>query len=280
MNGKFILISGSAGQSCPAEKLDTASQFVRAFTGEVLRLGGGVVALAGDEESTKDESGVSHIFDWLALEEVERYARSTTESPSVRARVIMSDEAWESKIGDVNLRLLMNLEHNKAVEVHYIRRQVFTGGEYRMTMIEMADAMLAIGGGKGTYATATEMIALGKPVLPLDLKLGSISNDGDGAVDLHREMTTSPCQFFPNTHHDVINRIGSLSLDLGINDAQAVALASAEVLAREMEATPLPEQPMNANRRSVAAWQFVKALPFVSHTIRVIEWVRGLFSFI
>ena len=280
MNGKFILISGSAGQSCSAEKLDTASQFVRAFTGEVLRLGGGVVALAGDEESTKDESGAPHIFDWLALEEVERYAESTIENPRVMARVIMSDKARESKVGDANLRLLTNLEHKKAVEVYHIRREVFTGGEYRRAMTEVADAMLAIGGGKGTYATATEMTELGKPVLPLDLKLGSTSNDGDGAVDLHREMTTGPCRFFPNTHHDVINRIGLLSLELGINDAQAVALVSAEVLAREMEATPLPEQPMNANRRSVAAWQFVKALPFVSHTIRVIEWVRGLFSFI
>ena len=71
MNGKFILISGSAGLSCPADKLDTAIQFIKSFTAEVLKRGGGVVVLAGDEESTKDDQGTPHIFDWLALREVE-----------------------------------------------------------------------------------------------------------------------------------------------------------------------------------------------------------------
>ena len=53
MDGKFIMISGSAGPSCPADKLLIASQFIRSFTGEVLRRGGGLVVLGGNEESTK-----------------------------------------------------------------------------------------------------------------------------------------------------------------------------------------------------------------------------------
>ena len=173
MNGKFILISGSAGQSCPAEKLDVASQFVRSFTEEVLRRGGGIVVLAGDEAGVKDEHGVPYVFDWVALREVERYANSTTESSRPYARVIMSDKAGESKIDDSNLQLLRNLEQRNAVERFHIRREVFTGGEYRRVMIEQSDAMLAIGGGKGTYTAGTKMSGLGKPVLPLDLQLGS-----------------------------------------------------------------------------------------------------------
>ena len=58
MKGRFVLISGSAGQSCPADKLDVASQFVRGFTGEVLSRGGAVVVLAGDEGSMG--GGVTH----------------------------------------------------------------------------------------------------------------------------------------------------------------------------------------------------------------------------
>ena len=112
----------------------------------------------------------------------------------------MSDEAPKSKIDDAGLLLLRNLEQRNAVELHQIRREVFTGGEYRKAMIDRADAMLAIGGGKGTYAVGTEMAALGKPVLPLDLQLGSTATDGDGAVALHREMTADPRRFFPSTH--------------------------------------------------------------------------------
>ena len=192
MNGKFILLSGSASPSCPADKLDIASQFVKSFTGEALRRGGGIVVLAGDEISTQDGHGRPHVFDWLALREVENYAKSTTEPSRPYARVVMSDEAPESKIDDANLRLLRNLEQRNVIELCPIRREVFTGGESRKVMVERADAMIAIGGGKGTYSAGTEMIAQGKPVLPFDLQLGSTVDDGDGAVALHREMVPAP----------------------------------------------------------------------------------------
>lgn len=276
----FVLISGSAGLSCPADKLDVACQFVRRFTGEVLRLGGGIVVMAGDETSVKDEHGVPHVFDWLALREVERYANSTTESSRPYARVIMSDKARESKIDDAGLRLLRNLEQRNAVEFCHIRREVFTGGKYRRVMVEQSDAMLAIGGGKGTYTAGTKITALGKPVLPLDLQLGSTADDGEGAVALNREMATEPDRFFPSTYRDVMNKVGLLALDREINDAGTVAQVSAEMLARELEAVPRAEQPTNAKRRLATAWQFAKALPIVASAIKVFEWVKGLFSFI
>lgn len=280
MNDKFVMISGSAGQLCPADKLDVASQLVRSFTREVLRLGGGIVVLAGDEASVKDERGVPRIFDWVALREVEQYVSSTTESSRPYARVIMSDKARESKIDDAGLRLLRNLEQRNAVELHNIRRKVFTGGVYRRVMIEQSDAMLAIGGGKGTYIAGSEMIALGKPVLPLDLQLGSAADDEEGAVALHREMVTEPDRFFLSTYRDVMNKVGLLALDRGINDAGTVAQVSAEMLAREIEAVPKVDQPTNVKRRLAAARQSVKALPIVASAIRIIEWVKGLLPFI
>lgn len=281
MNGKFILLSGSAGLSCPDDKLDMAFRFVRTFTGEVLRQGSGLVVLAGDEESTKDEHGRPRIFDWLALREVERHAKSTTENPRPYARIVMSDAAPESKIDDGNLRLLRDLEQRNVVELCPIRRELFTGGEYRKVMVEKADAMLAIGGGKGTYSAATEMIALGKPVLPLDLQLGSIADDGNGAVALHREMVPVPSRFFPSTHQDMRNRVGLLSLDRGINDTETVARVSAEMLAKELDAITLSGQSMNTRRRLALAWRGVnvKALPVIASAIKIIEWARGLLPF-
>ena len=280
MNGKYIMLSGSASLSCPADKLDVAFQFVRSFTGEVLRRGGGLVLLAGDETSTWDESGAPHVFDWLALREVENYAESTTGAPRPYARVVMSDEAPESKIHADNLRLLRNLEQRNVVELCPIRRAMFTGGEYRAMMTNRANAMLAIGGGKGTYSAGAEMIALGKPVLALDLQLGSTAKDGDGAVTLHRGMALEPRRFFPNTHQDVTNRVGLLSLNRGINDAKTVARVSAEILANEFDAISLSDQSTNVRRRLVAAWQAMKALPVIASAIRIIEWAKGLIPFL
>ena len=64
------------------------------------------MALAGREEPTRDEHGTPHIFDWLALREVEKYAESSTEPPRPYVRIVMSDAATESKIDPANLRLL------------------------------------------------------------------------------------------------------------------------------------------------------------------------------
>ena len=279
MDGKFIMLSGSAGLSCPEDKLRVASQFIKSFAREVLRQGGGLVVLAGDEESTKDEHGVPHVFDWLVLREVENYAGTTTEDPRPYARIIMSDEARRSKIDPANLRLLRNLEQRNVVELCPIRREVFTGGEYRKAMIERADAMIAIGGGKGTYSAGTEMIALGKPVLPLDLQLGSIVQDGDGAVTLHRGMVLSPGRFFPNTYEDSRNRLGLISLDRGINDAETVARVSVEMLSQELSSIAPSDQSIGFTRRLLVAWQATKTLPVIASAIRIFEWAKGLLSF-
>ena len=64
----------------------------------------------------------------------------------------MSEEAPESKIDSANLRLLRNLQQRKVVELCPIRRELYTGGEYPRVMVQSADAMLAIDGGKGTYS--------------------------------------------------------------------------------------------------------------------------------
>ena len=280
MDGKFILLSGSASPSCPADKLFVASEFVRCFTGEVLRRGGGLVVLAGSEEATKDEHGTPHIFDWLALREIEKYAESSTEPPRPYVRVVMSDAATESKIDPAKLRLLQHLEQRNVVELLPIRREVFTGGEYRKVMIEQADAFVAVGGGEGTYSAGTDMMAQGKAVLPLDLQLGSIVEDGDGAVALRKEMISAPDRFFPNTHQEMRNRIGLLSLDRGINDAGTVARVSAEVLARELSAILPSDQPTHIMQRLATAWHAAKALPVLASAIKILEWVRSLLPFV
>ena len=97
---------------------------------------------------------------------------------------------------------------------------------------------------------------------------------------MHREMATEPNRFFPRTHHDMMNRVGLLSLDRGINDARTVAQVSAEMLAGELEAVPRTKQPTNTKRRLTGAWQFAKALPIAASAVRVIEWVKSLLPFI
>ena len=280
MNGRFILISGSASRDCPTDRLEAAIRFVESFTEDVLRRGGGIVVLAGDEESARTEWGAPLIFDWVALRVVEQFAQTTIAQPRPYARAVMSDQAPENKIGDANLKLLRNLEQWNVVERFHIRREVYTGGEYRTVMTDLADAMVAVGGGKGTYSAATDMIKLDKPVLPLDLEIGAITEDGEGAVALYRELMTDPDCFFPNTHSEIINRLGLISLNRGMTQPEAAALTAVEMLSKELAGyqpeipeSTLPQKPFHRVR------QGLKELPLVAAAIKIIEFVRNLLPF-
>ena len=276
MRDKFILISGSASRSCPQNKLYSAIELIKVLTQEVLTRGGGIVVLAGTEESTKDEEGVPRIFDWVALREVQRYANRTIEGPRKLARVVMSDEAPDSKIEAVNLELMSNLERADVLERLHIRSEMFTGGEYRKMMTEVSDAMIAIGGGKGTYAVGILMTQLGKPVLPLDLRVGAITEDGFGALDLHREMMSDPRLFMPNTHPEFINRIGLISMEKGINEVGVVGLRVVEFLSEELQRIRIPKESLTPKSKLTKIWRLFKEIPKIAGAIKILEFFRGL----
>ena len=234
MKGNFLLISGSASRSCPPEQLARAIQFIELLTSEVLRAGGGLVVLLGDENQTKGPDGNPRIFDWIIMRAIERYATNTIEPARTLAWVVMSDDAWDRNMNDDNRQIFTSLQQRGVLEIERIRREEFTGGAYRRSECELADVMVAVGGGKGTYSLGMDMIDLGKPVLPVDLEIGSLSEDGEGAVRLHREMLSDPGAYFPRTHGDVINQMETLSLERSGHDVAGVALRAVELLSREL----------------------------------------------
>ena len=124
------------------------------------------------------------------------------------------------------------------------------------------------------------MIDQGKPVLPLDLNLGAITEDGEGGVALHREMMSATDRFFPNTHSQIKNRMGLFSLNRGLVEPESAALAAAELMSDEFKAQqPEPSQPArtaNPLRRLVLV---LKELPQIAAAVRIVEFLRNLLPF-
>ena len=236
MKGQFVLVSGSASRTCSTLLLSRAIDFIQVLVPEVLKAGGGFVVLLGNEEATKGSDGNARIFDWTILRAIEPYAEETLQPQRVYARVLVRDDAWKSRMSESNQGTFNRLQQRGALEVHRVRKEVYTGGKYREVECEFADCMLALGGGKGTYSAGQEMIALGKPVLPLDLEIGSLSEDGEGALLLHKEFQAKPEEFFPATYLSIANRIESLSLQVESQDPVGVARRATEVLDQELDA--------------------------------------------
>ncbi len=234
MQGKSVLVSGTASRSCSPDRLDRALGFVDGLTTAILSAGGGLVVLLGDEDQTLGIDGKPRIFDWVIMRSIESYAETSIAPSRTLAHVVMSDDAWERKMADRHRRTFTNLQQRGVLEVEYIRRELYTGGEYRHSEQEIADALVALGGGKGTYTVGNDMLDRGKPVLPLDLEIGAFSEDGEGALQLYRDLLVDPMSYFPNTHREVMNRIETLSLNQSDHDVVSVAQRAVEILGREL----------------------------------------------
>ena len=277
MEGKYILVYGSASLSCPQERLDRSVEFVRHFTAEVLRQGGGVVVLAGDERSTKDAEGNPHIFDWIVLREVLRHAETTMEPRRTYARVVMSDAAWESKIELGNQKILSTLQQRDVLELKRIPREEFTGGEYRSVQTEWSDGMVALGGGKGTYICGKGMVDLYKPMLPMDIDVGSRSEDGLGALALYREFVKFPEDFLPKTHELVADKIETLSLQSVNTEASVVARRAVELLGRELRCGERRGF-LKSKPKIRMLWDRMSDLAKMAGIVRAIEIFKGYLS--
>ena len=205
---------------------------------------------------------------------------STTEGPSKCARIVMPDHVVASRLSEGNLRTLSNLQQRGVVEVERIRREEYTGGRYRELQVELADAMVAIGGGKGTYTCGTDMLAAGKPVLPIDLNVGAFSGDGDGAILLHRELMDDPARFFPGNSKPVMDRLDTLTLEREIHQVSAVAQRTAEFLTLGLPMEkPAPAEPTHQSSvRRIVSHVHSAVTKFVTWVglFRAIEFLRGL----
>lgn len=236
--GELILLSGSASQSCPVEKLSVAHSAIRELTLAILGEGGGLIVFAGGEPLASDGGSLPLIFDWTVLRTLEKYLDGQPRQPTSRysAVVITSNKAMARKMSDENRQLISRLSQRQAVDIIFVEDELHTGGNIRDAQLERAGAMISLGGGKGVADEAAKLIRRGKPVLPLDLAIGALSGDGEGALALHRRLLTEPSVFFPQTHTSVRGLIPSLSLEMGSVDPLAVALRIVDAIAAERAA--------------------------------------------
>lgn len=234
--GMVVLVAGSASRDCSKSKLGVAHAFVRVFTSSVLNAGGGFVVFVSGEPVADD--GMPLIFDWVILREIDQYVRGPDAPQPARrlVSVVTSQKAWSSKMGDEHRQLLARLSGSGCAELTYVNDDVHTGGNIGDEQIERASAMIAIGGGKGVADRASKMMRRGRPVLPLDLAVGALSSDGDGAIGLHKKLMTEPQQFFPASHAHVRSLLPSISLELQGADVGAAAVCAFELVASELKA--------------------------------------------
>ena len=280
MEPKYILISGSAAEDCPAEKLERAHKFVVAVTEEIVQTGNGLVVLAAGEPTRgESDDAVPLVFDWTVLRTIERILDDSSGNANrILAHVITGADSDRKRFSPANTGLIQQLEVKNAVDVQYIDENMYYGGNYREWQADLSDAMIAIGGGKGTYDVGNRMLQAGKPVMPMHISIGS--RDDDGALKLLSEMKTDPPAFLPCSHQVVKRHLYTLSLEhISCWSVQRIAYQVAHILAAELKADDDDNRPSVFRRLvSKVTRKTPAAAQTAYHTTRTVETVAQLFE--
>ena len=241
MKTGYILIAGSASADCDGERLARALEFVRNATTAILDTGNSVSVLATDEP-TRTENGVEVpiAFDWEVLRTVARYVQNRPGGYAGRilVRAATGADSETKRFKRKNRQLIRRLQDKGALEFHYIPEALYSGGDYRNRLVDMSDGMIAIGGGKGTYIAGKMMLAEGKPVMPMDIRIGASREDGEGALKLLAEMKSDSKPFLPTRHEVVKTGLSTLSLEGECPPVERIANEVAAILKSELEAAP------------------------------------------
>ena len=237
MKPKNILIVGSASKGCESEKIQRASEFAKAIAKEIISAGHSVGVLAmGEPVRIEGDQTVPLVFDWEVLRAVDESIMRTGDiSGRPLASVFMRTDAMQTKISDANGKLIRKLQSKNAIEVQHIESDLYSGGEYRDWQTDFCQAMVAIGGGKGTYQVGDKMLRAGRPVMPMDIELGAYSEDGNGAVQLLSEMKSDARTFLPRNYQLVSSKLYALSLENPYWPTERVAYTIAKILSDELD---------------------------------------------
>lgn len=227
LSNRAIQIAASSSKDTDTQIIKFSHNLVRRITKKLLEKGATIVSAVGKEERSKsdDSTTPSNIYYWDVLEAVYEYAASKSFSNDTKnlARVVSSEKS-EAQIPEQRKELWQELIEKGIVSLHRINPGWNAGAYRRQEQEKISDALIILGGGEGVEHLASLYVSHGKPVLPLDIPLGSSYGDGlGGAPFLSRFAVANPKRFIPRINNSTASRLASLNFGKWKNSSEEYA---------------------------------------------------------
>lgn len=200
IKGKRIHIAGSASREISPNLLKYANDLVRALVKELIEKESKFIVQVGKEPLfiENDPTSPSIIFDWTIIHTIYQCLEKGEINPgNFQESLIYSavTHKTEQQIPSFRREMWDKLLADNIVEIEFIKSEV--GELRRMKQAEQGDILILLSGGTGVERLASLYMKQAKPVIPLDLQLGSSCNDGNGGASrLAREMLAQTEHFF------------------------------------------------------------------------------------
>jgi hypothetical protein len=196
-----IYIAGSARKDIDYKLLLYSHRLVETLVETLAKRGAKfVIGIGGEPHREDDQKQLPIIYDWTVLESMARCVEEGVRLTSNwQGNTVLSwvTQRVENRIPENRRPLWEHLKKQKIFDLKYLAEGWGSGAVRRSQMAESGDILVAISGGEGVEHAALEYGLRGKPVIPIDLDLGSASNDGiGGAFRLAGKMLKNPENFF------------------------------------------------------------------------------------
>ncbi|WNK32591.1 phosphorylase family protein [Pantoea agglomerans] len=229
MHIQYALIAGSISEKTEKVYIDLAQNFIRALTKSAFDANIGlVIYLAGEPIN---DNGDPLTFDWTIAITAEKLMEFYT--PARQLFIITSRSAMREKMSPEKRATIRNLQTAHFAEVKYLDDELITGGNIGDEQVKVAKAMIALGGGKGVSDRAHKMRKANHPILPFDIQLMGICEDGLGARGLNEQFFKTPKTMFPCTGESVIQQLDTLSLQEPCFPLEQISDTCVELIKRE-----------------------------------------------
>ena len=241
IQGRRVLIAGSASSACDPGRLAYAHELVRELVRRLALEGATFVVLVGGEPRTSsDQGGHAQIFDWTILSTLHEMALQGTlniPSPAALVTTVVTSRT-EGQIPDGRRAIWEDLKKSDCVAVLPGEWSWTSGAIRRSLLASHADILVTLGGGEGVEHYGTLFLARSKPVIPLDLEIGSSSNDGNGgSLRVLQRVRAEPGLFFPHTAAESVN---ALLQTLATRQGHTATLEVAEGVVRLLQTITPP----------------------------------------
>jgi TIR- and PNP-associating SLOG family len=201
VTGRRLHIAGSANpRQADPDLLRWTHEVVRRVVRSHIRSGGTVLTQIGADPMHERDSEVRVLFEWTVLEAVleavraGEVSRSHISTPLVQGVCLPSGRRAVSQANDVTLTALRQAA---ALDFVSLPERYLFGVMLRQSQERHGDILMVLGGGLGVEQLAELYMNSHKPVVPLDVAIGSYFEDSpQGGEWLASQARVDPTRYF------------------------------------------------------------------------------------
>jgi hypothetical protein len=242
LQGRRVHIAGSAKLDAQLPALTYAHDLIERVTERLALAGAGFVIQLGKEPRAADNPvNPSITFDWTVAETLGRLLHSgriqatTSDGPLIAC---VTTDKTSTQVPADRVPLWDRLIASGAMLMRHVEPGWTAGAIRRQIQSRLGDMLIALSGGEGVEHLATEYALLSKPVIPLDLQIGSSCDDGSGgAAMLAGRMRAHPERFIRLVE---ASRAGNLLMQMETRQGQRAAETVADAMLALLDALAPP----------------------------------------